>query len=323
MNQSLAITITLEGGLPSIYLCAQDHYHSPSQTLKIPMEFVDIDALIQSIQQDGEYWIATASPDTPQFQVESPIYVNHHDQEITWELVYEHYEPFLDIELLDDEDLDENIITLRFDTFQYASALHQGFQLAQHAEPVTYNDNGNYDEEVEPPIQRMLKAIPATRTQWLKYGNACEMIQEGKLVNDHDHFAREAEIAWLQDILDSLESAHTDEVRDNLDAYLESLPSAILARLEKDGAQVSDMLNQRWETLVDSLTEEEAESLENEDSHIRFPNSLKLRLMREFLGGNPSVLLGFNPHLDQKDSNKENIVDISHWRQSKQQENNE
>lgn len=324
MNQSLAVTITLEGGLPSIFLCAQDHYHSPSQTFKAPMEFVDIDILIQSLQQAGEYWFVTASPDAPQFQLESPIIVQHQGDVITWDLVYEHYEPFLDLSFFTEDEYEEGMmITLSFDRFQYASALQQGFQLAQHIEPVTFNYQPDTNsDDIAPPHQRMLKALPATRTQWLKYGNANAMIQNGHLVNDHDQFAHEAEVAWLQDILESLETAHGDDMRDNLDAYLESLPSAILNRLEKDGTKLSDMLDQRWAMLVNSLTEEEAESLENDDSAQKFPNSLKLRLMREFLNGNPSVLLGYNPHFTDSESSqsKENIVHLEHWRKAKQTE---
>lgn len=326
MNQSLAVTITLEGGLPSIFLCAQDHYHSPSQTFKAPMEFVDIDVLIQSLQKAGEYWIVTASPDAPQFQLESPILVRHEADTITWDLVYEHYEPFLDLNFFgEDDDYEEgSLITLSFDRFQYASALQQGFQLAQHVEPVTFNYQPDpSSDDIEPPHKRMQKALPDTHTQWLKYGNACAMIQDGHLVNDHDQFAHEAEVAWLQDILESLDSDHGDNMKDNLDAYLESLPSAILNRLEKDGTQLSDMLDQRWAMLVNSLTEEEAESLENEDSAQKFPNSLKLRLMREFLNGNPSVLLGFNPQLNgaENKQSEENIVSLDHWRKAKQADN--
>jgi uncharacterized protein YjgD (DUF1641 family) len=108
------------------------------------------------------------------------------------------------------------------------------------------------------------------------------------------------------------------DILDNIDAYLDSLPEEVLAKLEADSESIEKALNERWEKLVSSLTEEEAEALENDQSASKFPNSLKLRLMREFLAGNLSVLLGYTNAPDDADSPTK-VVDIANWRNKEKQ----
>lgn len=319
MDQSLSITITLEGGLPSLYLTVQDHYNSPSQAFSAPLEFIDLSALVQSVQHSGDYWIITANPDNPNAPLTSPIYVRHQDGKVFWDIVYEDYQMFLNIEIDDssvgDSDYDENLITLTFDEFQYVSALYQGFLLSQQVQVVTY-DYAASKHETPSMAEQLSTHIPTLLAYWQKYGKTDGRIKHGQPTLDHDFFAREAETLWLQDILDTLEANHSGTIMENLDAYLESLPESIQAQLEKNGQPLTQALNQRWTMLVNSLTEEESEALEQGETAERFPNSLKLRLMREFLAGNPSVLLGHNPPLPNANEDT-NVVQLHQWRSQK------
>lgn len=317
MDQSLSITIILEGGLPSLYLTAQDHYNSPSQAFSVPLEFMDLSALIKSVQSSGDYWLITANPDNPHTTLNNPIYVRHQNGKIFWDLVYEDYQMFLNVELEDPEtsEYEENIITLSFDAFQYVSALYQGFLLSQQVQIVTYDYAASQPEE--PSILEQLKThIPALRAFWQKYGKTDGRIKHGQPTLDHDFFAREAETLWLQDILDSLEANHSGTMMENLDAYVESLPETIQTQLEKNGQSLAQALNHRWTMLVNSLTEEESEALEQGETAERFPDSLKLRLMREFLEGNPSVLLGHHPRSPTAAPDA-NVVNLEQWREHK------
>lgn len=317
MDQSLSITITLEGGLPNLYLTVQDHYNSPSQAFSAPLEFMDLSALIKSVQQNGDYWLITSNPENPHTTLNTPIYVRHQDGKIFWDIVYEDYQMFLNIELEepDTTDYEENIITLSFDAFQYVSALYQGFLLSQQVQIVTYDYAAS--EHEEPSLLDQLKThIPTLRAFWQKHGKTEGRIKHGQPTLDHDFFAREAETLWLQDILDSLEANHSGTIMENLDAYLESLPENIQSQLEKNGQPLAHALNQRWTMLVNSLTEEESEALEQGETAERFPNSLKLRLMREFLAGNPSVLLGHNPQSPHT-REETNVVNLEQWRGQK------
>lgn len=316
MDQSLSINVTLEGGLPNLYLSVQDSYYSSAQIFNVPLEFVDIPLLINSAQHQGDHWMITASPDNVRFQIESAVFVRHHEGKIHWDLVVEHYEPFLSIELEDELELEEgyeeNLISFTFDPFQYVSALYQASLMCQQLQPVTFTPP---DEMPEPkhPLYQLAAQAPRLKLLWQRYGKANAMIEHGKPTKTADHFAQEAETQWLQDMLDTLDSSYQESVLGNLDAYLDSLPEEELNKLERNGKQLEEMLLKRWETLVDSLTEEEAEALEKDQTKARFPNSLKLRLMREFLEGNPSVLLGSGHSVTRKE---ENVIDLQHWKRN-------
>lgn len=324
MDQSLSITLVLEGGLPSTYLSVQDNYSSPAQIFNVPMEFIDIGLLMGSAQTTGDYWMVTASPDNPRFQIESAVFVRHRDGKVLWDIVYEHYEPFLNIELEEDsEEYEENIITFSFDAFQYVSALYQASQLGQHLAPTIFSLP---DDQTEPknPLHELASYAPRLNMLWQKYGQTNEMIKNGRPTHQHDAFAMEAEKQWLQDLLDTLDEAQHEEAFENLDAYLESLPEEVQTQLEGNSQPLKEILDQRWKALVNSLTEEESDALENRETASRFPNSLKLRLMREFLEGNPSVLLG-NVHqasIDETQATTANpkVVDLQNWKRNRSPE---
>lgn len=321
MNQSLSITFVLEGGYPRTYLSVQDNYQSPAQVFNAPLEFIDFDALTDSIRSPGEHLLVTASPDHPDFQIESPIFIRHHDNQISWDIVFEHYEPFLSIELSPDaDDFDENIISFTFDAFQYASTLYQACLVSSKITPTTFTAPKNPAQNTENLTQdnAITQLSPYTAKigiLWQKYGVRSGMVENGQTTKNYDHFALEAEKQWLQDIIDTLDDEHNDNVMENLDAYLESLPDDALSRLEKNRDQVQQTLNQRWEVLVNSLTKEEADALENDQVSTRYPNSLKLRLINEFMDGNPAILLGtsYNQHTDS-----EKVVDLSSWKKHTQ-----
>ncbi len=123
-------------------LVVLEGYSHPDRIMEIPFGLLDFRALVRSAQATGDYWIVNTTPDLPEFQVESAVFVRHRDGKILWDIVYEHYEPFLDIELADDEEdeepldeFDENVITLTFDAFQYVSALYQFCQLYPQFKP--------------------------------------------------------------------------------------------------------------------------------------------------------------------------------------------
>ncbi len=314
MNQSLSITFVLEGGLPNLYLSVQDNYSCPAQIFNVPLEFVDFGLLVGSVQTSGDYWIVTASPDNPRFQIESAIQVRHVDGLIHWDLVYEHYEPFLNIDLEEDADeYDENVISFSFDPFQYVSALYQACQLSHQLRPTTFTLPDD-KKELEHPIFGLAQYIPRLNILWQKYGQTDDRVKDGQPTQTSDYFAHEAETQWLQELLDTLDQNHNDSVMENIDAYLESLPDDVLSQLEGNSKPLEDALIQRWEKLVNSLTEEEADALENDQITSKFPNSLKLRLMREFLEGNPSVLLG---NTREVPSNGEKVIDMQNWKLSR------
>lgn len=316
MDQSLSISLTLEGGLPNTYVCVQDNYYSPAQVFNAPLEFIDIEKLVASLKSSGDYWIVTASPDNPRFQIESAIFVRHNTNKIIWELVYEHYEPFLNIELEPDADeFDENIISFVFDPFQYASALYQASLISQQLIPTTFKLTETPDDAEEHPFAGLQKHSPRLNILWQKYGTPQRLVENGTPVKTSDFLAEEAEKQWLQDIIDTLDAAHNDNVMSNLDAYLDSLPNSVLTQLEHNSEPLQQALVKRWEMLVNSLTEEEAEALENDQTLQRFPDSLKLRLMREFIDGNPSVLLGNTPENNGSDGEK--VVDLQNWKRGK------
>jgi hypothetical protein len=154
---------------------------------------------------------------------------------------------------------------------------------------------------------------------WRRYGEAYGAIDaEGNLISDSDNFARQAEEQWTDEVLRSLLEMRFGKILGNIDAYLDALPEDVLEKLEADSESIEKALNERWEKLVNSLTEEEAEALENDQSASKFPNSLKLRLMREFLSGNPSVLLGHNPFDTDNTDNPDKVVSLANWRKDKQ-----
>ncbi|MEZ5447763.1 MAG: hypothetical protein R3E89_01590 [Thiolinea sp.] len=259
MKQSLSITLVLEGGLPVAYLSIQDNYSSPAQILNVPLEFVDFGALVNSAQHSGDFWVITASPDHPRFQVETAVFVRHHAGTISWELVYEHYESFLNIELSPEaDDYDENIITFVFEPFQYVSVLRQLCLAAPHLLPSIFS----LETDQDTPLQTLQQHLPRLNILWQKYGIPKHWVENGEPTQHHDHFALEAEKQWLQDLVDTLDAAHDDEVLANLDAYLESLPEEALTHMENNRGQLYDVLLRRWETLLNSLTEEEAAALE-------------------------------------------------------------
>ncbi|PID49621.1 MAG: hypothetical protein CR991_06270 [Proteobacteria bacterium] len=317
MDQSLSITLILEGGLPSLYLNIQDNYNSPAQVFSAPLELIDFNLLVDSAQTTGDYYFITASPDNPRFQLESAIFVKHHDGKILWDLVYEHYEPFLNIELEEADTFEESIITFSFDPFQYVSALYQAAQLCNQLQTTTFLLSEKHTQE-EHPLNSIRQQTSRLQLLWQKYGQTKHMIKDGQPTQNIDPFARNAETQWLQELLETLDSLYQDNMMDNTDAYLDSLPDELVSQFENNSQQLQEALLKRWEMLVDSLTEEEADALENAQTSTRFPNSLKLRLMREFLEGNPSILLG-NPHYNAQ-TNGENVVDIQHW---KRRQNND
>ncbi|MEZ5536963.1 MAG: hypothetical protein R3F02_15240 [Thiolinea sp.] len=321
MNQSLSITLVLEGGYPHTYLSVQDNYQSAAQIFSAPLEFIDLQMLTDSMRSPGEYLIVNTSPDSPDFQIESPILVRHYDNQISWDIVFEHYEPFLSIELSDDaDDFDENIITFTFDAFQYASTLYQACLASAQIPPASFTPQDSRTQTPEEATQNNNIAKFGQYTSkvsilWQKYGTRNGMVKNGQPTKDHDHFALEAEKQWLQDIVDTLDDIHNENAMENLDAYLDALPEDALARLEKNRDQVHQTLNQRWEALINSLTREEADALENDQVSSRFPNSLKLRLINEFMDGNPAILLGssHNQH-----SGNEKVVNLQNWRKQSQ-----
>jgi hypothetical protein len=320
MDQSLSITIVLEGGLPSMYLSVQDNYSSPAQIFNVPMEFIDIGLLIGSAQTTGDYWMVTASPDNPRFQIESAVFVRHRDGKILWDIVYEHYETFLNVELEDEaDDYEENIITFSFDAFQYVSALYQASQLGQQLAPTVFSPDEDKLDASNPLIE-LSNFAPRLNMLWQKYGQANDMIKNGRPTHHHDQFALDAEKQWLQDLIDTVDEAQHEQTLNNLDEYVASLPEDVQAQLEVDSKPLEDALIQRWEALVNSLTDEEKDALESRETASRFPNSLKLRLIREFMDGNPSVLLGntYSPTAEEGKSDK--VVDLQNWKRNRSPE---
>ncbi|CAA6807074.1 MAG: Unknown protein [uncultured Thiotrichaceae bacterium] len=319
MNQSLSMMFVLEGGYPRTYLSVQDNYQSPAQVFNAPLEFIDFSALVDSARSPGEYLIVSTSPDNPDFQIESNVVVRHHDGEISWDIIFEHYEPFLSLELSPEaDDFDENIVSFTFDAFQYVSTLYQACLSSSHIPPVSFtanNDKQSADTDKENTEESATHYLHQYTQRlnilWQKHGTKNNMVTNGQATKTSDHFAHEAEKEWLQDIIDTLDDVHNDNVMENLDAYLESLPEDALSRLEKNRDQLQETLTQRWELLVNSLTKEEADALENDQVSTLYPNSLKLRLISEFIDGNPAVLLGssHNQH-----SSSETVVDLRSWK---------
>lgn len=319
MEESLSFVVTLEGGSPSVQLVVLEGYSHPDRIMEIPFGLLDFRALVRSAQATGDYWIVNTTPDLPEFQVESAIFVRHRDDKILWDVVYEHYEPFLDIELADDEDdepledFDENVITLTFDPFQYVSALYQFCQLYPQFKPVTFQPKST-DEYL-----RLEQFLPQLHILWRRYGEEQGSVSaDGLLISDTDSFAKYAEEQWTDEVLRALLEMRFGKILGNIDEYLNSLPADVLAKLEADSASIEQALNERWEKLVNSLTEEEAEALENDQSQSKFPNSLKLRLMREFLAGNPSVLLG-HAHVAGKhrSDTPDKVISLESWKKDK------
>ena len=318
MEESLSFVVTLEGGAPSVQLVVLEGYSHPDHIMEIPFGLLDFRALVRSAQSGGDYWIVNTTPDLPEFQVESAIFVRHHDGKILWDIVFEHYEPFLDIELAEDEeedvleDFDENVITLSFDPFQYASALYQFCQLYPQFKPITFLPK-SADENL-----RLEQFLPQLHILWRRYGERSGLVSpDGLLISESDVFAKHAEEQWTDEVLRALLEMRFGRILGNIDDYLSSLPADVLAKLEADSASIELALNERWEKLVNSLTEEEAEALENDQSQSKFPNSLKLRLMREFLAGNPSVLLG-HAHVGGKDNHTpDKVISLESWKKEK------
>ncbi|QTR48103.1 hypothetical protein J9253_09395 [Thiothrix litoralis] len=319
MEESLSFVVTLEGGAPSVQLVVLEGYSHPDRIMEIPFGLLDFRALVRSAQATGDYWIVNTTPDLPEFQVESAIFVRHRDDKILWDIVFEHYEPFLDIELAADEeddepleDFDENVITLSFDPFQYVSALYQFCQLYPQFKPITFLPK-SADENL-----RLEQFLPQLHILWRRYGEEHGSVSsDGLLISDTDTFAKYAEEQWTDEVLRALLEMRFGRILGNIDEYLNSLPGDVLAKLEADSASIEQALNERWEKLVNSLTEEEAEALENDQSQSKFPNSLKLRLMREFLAGNPSVLLG-HAHVAGKNSDTpDKVISLESWKKDK------
>ena len=319
MEESLSFVVTLEGGAPSVQLVVLEGYSHPDRIMEIPFGLLDFRALVRSAQATGDYWIVNATPDLPEFQVESAIFVRHRDGKILWDIVFEHYEPFLDIELAEDEDddeppeeFDENVITLSFDPFQYVSALYQFCQLYPQFKPITFQPK-SADEHL-----RLEQFLPQLHILWRRYGEEHGSVSsDGLLISDADAFAKHAEEQWTDEVLRALLEMRFGKILGNIDDYLNSLPADVLAKLEADSASIEQALNERWEKLVNSLTEEEAEALENDQSQSKFPNSLKLRLMREFLAGNPSVLLGHAHVAGKSGDTPDKVISLESWRKDK------
>lgn len=317
MEESLSFVVTLEGGAPSVQLVVLEGYSHPNRIMEIPFGLLDFRALVRSAHATGDYWIVNTTPDLPEFQVESAIFVRHRDGKILWDIVFEHYEPFLDIELAEDEEepldeFDENVITLSFDPFQYVSALYQFCQHYPQFKPVTFQPKPAEEG------QSLEQYLPQLHILWRYYGEAHGAVSaEGDLLHDTDDFAKQAEEQWTDEVLKALLEMRFGRILGNIDDYLNSLPDDVLAKLEADSKNIEQALNERWEKLVNSLTEEEAEALENDQSQSKFPNSLKLRLMREFLAGNPSVLLG-HAHVTETDTNRpDKVVSLESWKKDK------
>ncbi len=320
MEESLSFVVTLEGGQPSVQLVVLEGYRHPNRILEIPFGLLDFRALVRSAQATGDYWIVNATPDLPEFQVESAVFVRHRDGKILWDIVYEHYEPFLEVELdtegeeeAEADEFEENVITLTFNPFQYVSALYQFCQSYPQLKPVTFKPKA-VDEE-----NSLSQYLPQLYILWRHQGMLAQAVTEdGEPALDSDAFAKQAEEQWTDEILHAMLEMRFGDILDNIDAYLDSLPEDVLAKLEADSENIEKALNERWEKLVNSLTEEEAEALENDQTASKFPNSLKLRLMREFLAGNLSVLLGGQALANSEADNPKKVVDLANWRKDKQ-----
>lgn len=319
MEESLSFVVTLEGGSPAVQLVVLEGYNHPNRIMEIPFGLLGFRALVRSAQATGEYWIVNSTPDLPDFQVESPIFVQHQNGKILWDLVYEHYEPFLDVELAEEdrdefEGFEENIITLTFDPFQYVSALYQFCQIYPQLRPVTFQPPA-----AEDAVVRLVQFVPQLYILWRHYGVQRGLVgEDGELVSPTDEFAKLAEEQWTDEVLRSLLEMRFGKILGNIDDYLNSLPDDVLARLEAESKNIEQALNERWEKLVNSLTEEEAEALENDQTHSKFPNSLKLRLMREFLAGNPTVLLGHAHVVGEQGGHPDKVVSLDSWKKGKQ-----
>lgn len=255
MEESLSFVVTLEGGAPSVQLVVLEGYSHPNRIMEVPFGLLDFLALVRSAQATGDYWIVNTTPDLPEFQVESAIFVRHRDGKILWDIVFEHYEPFLDIELADDEeepldDYDENVITLSFDPFQYVSALYQFCQLYPQFRPVTFQPKSADDS------LRLEQFLPQLHILWRRYGEAQGAVStDGILVSETDAFAKQAEEQWTDEVLRALLETRLGNMLGNIDDYLNSLPEEVLAKLEADSENIEKALNERWEKLVNSLTE--------------------------------------------------------------------
>lgn len=318
MEEALSFVVTLEGGAPSVQLVVLEGYNHPDRIMEIPFGLLDFRALVRSAQATGDYWIVNTTPELPEFQVESAIFVRHREGKILWDIVYEHYEPFLDIELAEDDDepldeFEENIITFSFDPFQYVSALYQFCQLYPQFQPVTF-----LPKPAEDTTTRLEQFLPQLYILWRRYGEHHGAVgDDGQLLHETDAFAKMAEEQWTDEVLRSLLEMRFGQILGNIDDYLNSLPDDVLAKLEADSKNIEQALNERWEKLVNSLTEEEAEALENDQAQKRFPNSLKLRLMREFLAGNPTVLLGHAHVVGEAGSHPDKVVNLASWKKEK------
>jgi hypothetical protein len=315
MEESLSFVVTFEGGQPFIQLVVLEGYLSQNRIMEIPFGLLDFQALVRSAQATGDYWIVNTTADLPDFQVDSSIFVRHREGKILWDLIYEHYDPFLDVELEEDEDNppeegDENIITLHFDPFQYVSAIYQFCQLYPQFKPVTFQPTTQESNRLE-------HYLPQLHILWRRFGQIHGSVNEdGILTRENDLFAEQAEEQWTDEILQALFEMRDKHSTENIDAYLESLPEEILAKFEADSSSLEQALNERWEKLVNSLTEEEAEALKTNQSQSKFPNSLKLKLLREVLAGNPTILLGHSPSVEP-DADPKKVVSIEHWRREK------
>lgn len=320
MEESLSFVTTFEGGQPDVQLVVLEGYRHPNRILEIPFGLLDFRALVRSAQATGDYWIVNTTPDMPEFQVESAVFVRHREGKILWDIVYEHYEPFLHVELDVDEDepadaFDENVITLTFDPFQYVSAMYQFCQLYPKFRPITFQSKTSEE------MLQLESFLPQLHILWRRFGEDHGAVNsDGILVGEIDTFSRQAEEQWTDEILRAIMESRLGRVIDNIDAYLDSLPPEVVARLEADSDNVEAALSERWNKLVNSLTEEEKADLENEQSQSKFPNSLKLRLMREFLSGNPSVLLGHSHTLNEETESPDKVIDLESWKKDRQHE---
>lgn len=167
---------------------------------------------------------------------------------------------------------------------------------------------------------RLEQFLPQLHILWRRYGEEHGSVSsDGLLISDADAFAKHAEEQWTDEVLRALLEMRFGKILGNIiDDYLNSLPADVLAKLEADSASIEQALNERWEKLVNSLTEEEAEALENDQSQSKFPNSLKLRLMREFLAGNPSVLLGHAHNSAGKSGDTpDKVISLESWKKTR------